>query len=389
MNILATFSVEGVEATVVDLEDATDYAQTYVYDCMVLEGDSRLVRTLRGAGVRHPLIIVADADDYTRADCVAALNAGADDYLSSTVHPDELWCRIQAVARRSGGLCTSTIVTGNITVNLTRREVLVSGAVVPLTGSEFKVVEALALKKESTLSKALLFDILYVGGDGACSDKIVDVFVCKVRTKLAAAGAGRHIHTIWGQGYSLRDEDAPEPRGNHRTLYRYSVDLLATLYAAKGLPTLGLMAALPGVNEPGLRDAISRAVAKGLVANLGSKKGNKPSAFYTVTDKGVKWLAEQGRAGRRVRPHKGYGVAWTEIEEILLLMMLYDERLSMAQISRRLGRSRCAVASKIARGKFREIVVGMDVKRFRGTGRTWPQIAEARERLAKFDKVLK
>ena len=125
--------------------------------------------------------------------------------------------RIKARARRSEGECEATIRTGKLVVNLDTREVSVDDHSVHLTGKEYGIIELLSLRKSSTLTKEMFLDHLY-GGMDEPEIKIIDVFVCKLRKKLAQATGGNHyIETVWGRGYRLRDPDLTEPSaGNGR-----------------------------------------------------------------------------------------------------------------------------------------------------------------------------
>ena len=99
----------------------------------------------------------------------------------------------------------STIRTGKLTVNLDTRVVTVDGNPVHLTGKEYDILELLSLRKGATLTKEMFLNHLY-GGTGEPELKIIDVFVCKLRKKLAQATGGSHyIETVWGRGYVLRD----------------------------------------------------------------------------------------------------------------------------------------------------------------------------------------
>jgi two-component system cell cycle response regulator CtrA len=81
---------------------------------------------------------------------------------------------------------------------------------VHLTGKEYAILELLSLRKDTTLTKEMFLNHLY-GGMDEPELKIIDVFICKLRKKLAQAAGGNHyIETIWGRGYVLRDP-APIP----------------------------------------------------------------------------------------------------------------------------------------------------------------------------------
>ena len=74
-----------------------------------------------------------------------------------------------------------------------------------LTGKEYQMLELLALRKGTTLSKEMFLSNLY-GGIDEPEMKIIDVFICKLRKKLAIASGGKdYIETIWGRGYVLRE----------------------------------------------------------------------------------------------------------------------------------------------------------------------------------------
>jgi two-component system cell cycle response regulator CtrA len=75
---------------------------------------------------------------------------------------------------------------------------------VHLTGKEYSILELLVLRKGMVLTKEAFLNHLY-GGMDEPEMKIIDVFICKLRKKLAQAGEGNLIGTVWGRGYMLRD----------------------------------------------------------------------------------------------------------------------------------------------------------------------------------------
>ena len=81
---------------------------------------------------------------------------------------------------------------------------------VHLTGKEYQMLELLSLRKGTTLTKEMFLNHLY-GGMDEPELKIIDVFICKLRKKLAAAAGGlNYIETVWGRGYVLREPEASE-----------------------------------------------------------------------------------------------------------------------------------------------------------------------------------
>ncbi|HXA39434.1 MAG TPA: response regulator transcription factor [Phenylobacterium sp.] len=201
---------EGHNVFTTDLgEDAVELASVYDYDLMLLDLDLSdmegldVLRAVRAKKIRTPVIILTASGDIETK--VKALSGGADDFITKPFHKAELAARINAVVRRSRGHSESIIRTGNIALNLDTRSAEVSGAPVHLTPSEYKVLELLSLRKNSVLTKEMCLNHLY-NGLREPEVKIIDVFICKLRKKLAAAaGGGNQIETVWGGGYMLRD----------------------------------------------------------------------------------------------------------------------------------------------------------------------------------------
>jgi two-component system cell cycle response regulator CtrA len=119
---------------------------------------------------------------------------------------------MQAITRRSKGFSQPTLRLGSIELNLDSREVTVDGQEVHLTGKEYSILELLVLRKGMVLTKEAFLNHLY-GGMDEPEMKIIDVFICKLRKKLAVAGADNLIGTVWGRGYMIREpaEDIAAP----------------------------------------------------------------------------------------------------------------------------------------------------------------------------------
>ncbi|AWD20768.1 response regulator transcription factor CtrA [Fuscovulum blasticum] len=201
-------------------EDGIDLAKLYDYDLILLDlnlpdmSGHEVLRQLRMAKVETPILILSGADDTESK--LRGFGFGADDYMTKPFHREELVARIHAIIRRSKGHSQSVIRTGRITVNLDAKTVDVEGTPVHLTGKEYQMLELLSLRKGTTLTKEMFLNHLY-GGMDEPELKIIDVFICKLRKKLAEATAGdSYIETVWGRGYVLRDPAASEKAGAPR-----------------------------------------------------------------------------------------------------------------------------------------------------------------------------
>ncbi|MCJ2042980.1 response regulator transcription factor, partial [Methylobacterium sp. J-078] len=162
-----------------------------------------VLRSLRVAKINTPILLVPGLAGIE--DKVEGLGFVADDYLTKPFHKDELVARIDAIVRRSQGHAQSMITTGDRIVNLDEKTTTIAGARVHLTGKEYQILELLALRKGTTLTKEMFLNHLY-GGMDEPELKIIDVFICKLRRKLANASGGKnYIETVWGRGYVLHD----------------------------------------------------------------------------------------------------------------------------------------------------------------------------------------
>ena len=188
-------------------EEGIDLGKLYDYDIILLDltlpdiSGYEVLRTLRAAKIKTPILILSGMAGIE--DKVKGLGFGADDYLTKPFHKDELVARIQAIVRRSKGHAQSVITTGDLIVNLDEKTVAIAGSYVKLTGKEYQILELLALRKGTTLTKEMFLNHLY-GGMDEPELKIIDVFICKLRKKLANASQGKnYIETVWGRGYVL------------------------------------------------------------------------------------------------------------------------------------------------------------------------------------------
>jgi two-component system, cell cycle response regulator CtrA len=189
--------------------EGSDLGKLYDYEIILLDlnlpdvSGFEVLRTLRIAKIKTPILILSGIGGIE--DKVKGLGFGADDYMTKPFHKDELVARIHAIVRRSQGHAQSVVQTGDLTVDLDRKTVDIDGARVHLTGKEYQMLELLCLRKGTTLTKEMFLNQLY-GGMDEPEIKIIDVFMCKLRKKLANASDGKdYVETVWGRGDVLRD----------------------------------------------------------------------------------------------------------------------------------------------------------------------------------------
>ena len=204
---------ERINAYTTDLgEEGIDLAKLYDYDIISLglqlpdTSGFEVIKAVRVAGVGTPILVLS-GNPHVEAK-VKALGFGADDYMTKPFHGEEYVARIRAIVRRSKGHAQSIITCGRIAINVDSKVVVVDGEQMDLTNKEYLIMELLALRKGTTITKEMFLNYLY-GGMDEPERKIVDIFICKLRQKLAIPLGRNEAHqcveTVWGKGHALRE----------------------------------------------------------------------------------------------------------------------------------------------------------------------------------------
>lgn len=190
-------------------EDGLEIARHYDYDLILLDlmlpdiDGYEILRRLRSVQVSTPVLILSGLSQID--DKIKGLGFGADDYLTKPFNKEELIARVRAIIRRSKGHPNSIIQIGQLKIDLNAKTVEAKDKPLKLTRREYSILELLAIRKGATLSKEVFLNHLY-GGMEEPEFKIIDVFVCKLRKKLAnALNDENYIQTVWGRGYMLRE----------------------------------------------------------------------------------------------------------------------------------------------------------------------------------------
>lgn len=179
--------------------------QAIVLDLAVpLQTAQTVLRGLRREGVTLPVIVLCGVQPAVEE---GLLHAGADDVILRPFRLPVLHARILSLARRVRGYASGHLSCGNVVLDQEQHAVQVDGRRVPLTAREFDFLQTMMLHKGVLMTKERFMSTLY--DDAEAPDlKIVDVFVCKLRRKLAAAGAAEMIRTVWGRGHVLAEPTA-------------------------------------------------------------------------------------------------------------------------------------------------------------------------------------
>jgi two-component system cell cycle response regulator CtrA len=188
-------------------EEAIGFTRHYDYDVVLLDlilpdvKGYEVVRRMRTSGNDTPVLILSGLSRPQAK--VKGLSLGADDFITKPFNTAELLARVQAVTRRRKGYSQQALQVGALELNVDSRQVTVNGREVRLTSKEYSVLELLVLRKGKLLTKDAFLNHLYNGTDEP-EPQIIDLYICRLRKKLAAAGADHLIGTVWGHGYMMR-----------------------------------------------------------------------------------------------------------------------------------------------------------------------------------------
>lgn len=183
--------------------DAVEFAITGSFDLMVLDiglpdiDGFEVLRRLRASGSQLPVIVLTARD--SRADTVAGLEGGANDYMAKPFGFDELLARVRLRLRDASHLGGSTISHEGLSLDTRTRRASVDGRQVELSAREFGLAEEFLRHPDQVLSREQLLSRVW-GFDFDPGSNVVDVYVRYLRAKF---GADR-IETVRGLGYRLR-----------------------------------------------------------------------------------------------------------------------------------------------------------------------------------------
>lgn len=191
-------------------------ARAEPFDLIILDGmlpglsGREVLAQMRSAGVRTPVLMLT-AMDATQ-DKIEGLRTGADDYLTKPFDFDELLARLEALLRRAGGggpAPSGIVQAGPITLDRSAMAVTLNGAPVDLTATEFQLLDLLMGARGKVLSRARILNKIWGMGADPLTN-IVDVYIRRLRAKLAMDADTGAIRTVRGFGYRFQTDAPPE-----------------------------------------------------------------------------------------------------------------------------------------------------------------------------------
>ena len=189
-----------------DGRTALEYLRVHEYDVLILDlmlpqvPGLEVLRALRAAQTPTRVLVLSARDQIE--DRVTALNLGADDYLLKPFDFAELKARVLALLRRRYGEISGKLTCGELVLDTNARVASSRGAPLPLTPKEYALLETLLRHRGRSFTRGALFERLYDGLSDA-SDRVIEVVVSTLRTKLDKAGLPALIETRRGFGYRV------------------------------------------------------------------------------------------------------------------------------------------------------------------------------------------
>jgi two-component system phosphate regulon response regulator PhoB len=142
------------------------------------------------------VFLTARTEEHDR---IYGFSVGGDDYVAKPFSPRELVARVQAILRRTtGSISGESVRVGDLSIDLDRRHVALSGAAINLTFKEFELLKSLIAAKGRAVERLHLLEEVW-GMDSTSGPRSVDVAVTRLREKLGPYA--RCVHTVTGLGY--------------------------------------------------------------------------------------------------------------------------------------------------------------------------------------------
>jgi two-component system response regulator TctD len=187
------------------VEGARDFLDVQRYDVVLLDINlpdglgTDLLREMRKEGLRTPVLMLTA--QFSVDDKISAFDLGADDYLVKPFDQRELEARLHAMSRREQSQTGGDVTLGALTFNAGAKLASIAGQRIDFTRREFALLGLLIRHQGQVLSKERLLEGLYSFDDAVVGVNAIELYVARLRKKLAQSGV--RIHTQRGLGYRL------------------------------------------------------------------------------------------------------------------------------------------------------------------------------------------
>lgn len=185
-----------------DLASSGDY-DIILLDLMLPQMDGlEICRQLRQEKIHTPILMLTAKSQLD--DKVIGLNSGADDYLTKPFAFEELLARIRALTRRPQTTVNDTLIVGDLSINLSRYEVIRAGKIISLSGKEYSLLECLMRHANQILTKDQLIQLVW-SYESDILPNTVEVYIRNLRQKIDKNYKLKLIKTVRGFGYKISD----------------------------------------------------------------------------------------------------------------------------------------------------------------------------------------
>ena len=182
-------------------------AENRCYDLVILDlmlpklDGPGVLQRMRGNGDQTPVLILTARGEVSWT--ISLLNAGADDYLTKPFDLGELLARVKVLIRRGKGVAHPTLTAGDLVLNTLEQTVHRAGELIPLSPTEYRIVEYLMHRPRTIVSKQELLEHLY-DFNWEHHSNVIEVHVSNLRKKIDAGDRLTSVETLRGRGYRLQ-----------------------------------------------------------------------------------------------------------------------------------------------------------------------------------------
>ena len=203
----ADYQVEEAETAEIALEKLQGRLPDLLLVDWMLPGISgvELIRRLRKDELTASLPAIMLTARGEESDKLKGFDSGVDDFLSKPFSPKELLARIKALLRRSGSHDSEQLTAGIISLDLGQHQLMISGDVIEIGPTEYRLLEFFLKKQNRVYSREQLLDRVW-GRNVYVEERTVDVHILRLRKLLTPHGCDSWVQTVRGAGYRFTPE---------------------------------------------------------------------------------------------------------------------------------------------------------------------------------------